>query len=83
MSLYPSFIQTVTVGSGVAPDHALARSWAVPPIGNCTLPRRFLFGCLNYNLNVPQVLTQNEPSEQTCGTVNIYNVYNVPYLVLR
>ena len=23
-------------------------SWAVPPIGNCTLPRRFLFGCCDY-----------------------------------
>jgi hypothetical protein len=76
LSQYPSSIQTITVGSGITPDHAfwsqeacfrifaskLAESicsWAIPPIGNCTLPRRFLFGCFNYN------------------------VYNVPYLVLR
>ena len=53
-SLHPSFIQTITVGSGVPPDHVLTgkavskHSWAIPPIGNCTLPRRFLFGCLDY-----------------------------------
>ena len=47
VSLYPSFIQTITVGPGVTPDHALLRSRAVPPIGNslvsdlltCTVPR--------------------------------------------
>jgi len=40
----PSSIQTVTVGSGIAPDPVpqFARhSWALPPIGSFTLPRRF------------------------------------------
>ena len=38
------YIRTVTVGSGVTPDHAClaTRSWALPPIGNFTLPRRSL-----------------------------------------
>jgi len=55
MSLHPSSIQTITVGPGITPDHARRRSrfkrelqncsWAIPPIGNCTLPRRFLFDC--------------------------------------
>jgi hypothetical protein len=30
-----------TVGLGIAPGHALSRSWAIPPVGTCTLPRRF------------------------------------------
>jgi hypothetical protein len=34
VSLYPSFIQTITVGPGFPPDHALVRSRAIPPIGN-------------------------------------------------
>lgn len=65
VSLHPSSIQTITVGPGVSPDHArndytcpggrcqgsrYYGSWAVPPIGNCTLPRRFLFGCRDYTL---------------------------------
>jgi hypothetical protein len=50
----PSSIQTVTVGSGVTPDPAFViamhasrsgRSWALPPIGNFTLPRRLIFNC--------------------------------------
>ena len=43
LSLYPSSIQTITVGPGVTPSPALARSRAVPPIGNYTLPRRLIF----------------------------------------
>jgi|GEM_PF-5429381 len=50
---YPDY----TVGSGITPDHARflrypfpkkeivtaqRGSWALPPIGNCTLPRRLL-----------------------------------------
>ena len=56
-SQLPSFIRTITVGSGVPPDHvprlclrSAQYSWAVPPIGNCTLPRRLLFGCGYYTL---------------------------------
>ena len=31
---FPSFIRTVTVDSGISPDHALLCSWVLPPIGN-------------------------------------------------
>jgi hypothetical protein len=40
----PSLIQTVTVGPGISPDRvAVGGSWALPPIGNFTLPRRLIF----------------------------------------
>ena len=67
----PSFIRTVTVGSGVPPDPALFRGLSSPKdvpkpvikalVGyttdrefmalsrHVTLPRRFLFGCFDYN----------------------------------
>jgi len=31
-------IQTLTVGFGIAPNHALARSRTLPPVGTFTLP---------------------------------------------
>jgi len=41
---YPDY----TVGIGIPPIHALARSRALPPIGNYTLPRRLCLIRDNY-----------------------------------
>ena len=38
-----SFIQTITVGFGISPNHAPKRSRTIPPIGNFTLPRRTVY----------------------------------------
>lgn len=57
MSLIPSYIQTILSASELnrimlwsnLQEQALARhsSWAIPPIGNCTLPRRlYLVGAI-------------------------------------
>ncbi len=39
-----SFIRTMTVGSGIKPDLLTSppeeRSWAIPPVGTSTPPRR-------------------------------------------
>ena len=60
MSLYPSFIQTITVGPGVPPDHVLRLRSALVGYttdreftcmldgASVTLPRRFVFGCRDY-----------------------------------
>jgi len=61
MSLHPSFIQTITVGPGIAPDHVLRlrsalvgyttdREFTYACAASVTLPRRFLFGCWDYTL---------------------------------
>ena len=78
MSLYPSSIQTITVGPGVTPDHAylvilseceesargLYRRSGIHlhPCTDVTLPRRLIFSWLDYN---------------------IYSADSAPYFVLR
>ncbi len=44
--IYTFYHPDYTVGPGVPPDHASKDARGLlPPVGNCTLPRRWLFNC--------------------------------------